>query len=117
MAEPCSGFGNRMFLDEAEWRTYLRRMPVRYIKKKHSPVCDVCGLPPFADNPLQHSHRIGFNVGIRKLGLTPDFLDSDQNIVSAHRKVCNASAEMSHAKALQWLEGVGELPTYVVTSI
>ena len=111
-----SGFDGRIFLTEAEYQTYLRRMPVRYIRKKHAPVCAVCGLPGTTDNPLQHSHLIGFHRGITRFGLTPDYLDGHNNIVSAHRTTCNAKAEMSDAEVLTHLEGLGlTLPAYLVT--
>ena len=40
------GFDGRRFLTEEEWRTYLRRKPVRYIRKAVSEACEVCGKPP-----------------------------------------------------------------------
>jgi len=89
------GFDGRVFLLKSEWDTYLRRMPVRFIRKSHSDTCHLCNLPGTPDNPLQHSHLIGFAVGIRKYGLTPDFLDSPTNIVSAHRRTCNKSVELT----------------------
>ena len=110
------GFDGRVFLTQAEYETYMRRMPVRYIKKKHSDVCAVCGRVGTASNPLQHSHRIGFQQGIKKFGLTPDFLDELSNVVSAHRTACNAKAELSDAEVLRWLAANGHtLPDYLVT--
>lgn len=88
-------FDGRVFLTTAEWETYLRRMPVRYIKRQHSTTCHLCGLPPEEGNPLQHSHLIPFNLGVKKYRLTPDFLDSEHNIVSAHRSVCNKGVELA----------------------
>jgi len=109
-----SGFEGRIFLEQAEYETYLRRMPVRYIRKKHDAVCAVCGLPPTADNPLQHSHRIGFHQGIKRFGLTPDYLDGHENIRSAHRRACNAETEMSDAEVLTYLHSLGlALPSYL----
>ena len=111
-----SGFEGRTFLEKAEYETYMRRMPVRYISKKHEGVCAVCGLPGTTDNPLQHSHRIGFHQGIKRFGLTPDFLDSRSNIRSAHRKQCNAKVEMSDIEVLAFLQGLGlSLPDYLIT--
>ena len=88
-------FDGRVFLTTAEWETYLRRMPVRYIKRHHSATCHLCGLPSEEGNPLQHSHLIPFNSGVKKYKLTPDFLDSEHNIVSAHRSGCNKGVEMA----------------------
>lgn len=111
------GFDGRMFLTQAEYETYMRRMPVRYIKKKHSEVCAVCGLEGTPNNPLQHSHRIGFQQGIKKFGLTPDFLDELSNVVSAHRAACNAKAELSDSEVLRWLTANGhKLPDYLTPS-
>ena len=111
-----SGFEGRVFLTKAEYDTYLRRMPVRYIRKKHDNLCAVCGLPGTVDNPLQHSHRVGFHQGIKRFGLTPDYLDGHSNIVSAHRSLCNARAEMADQEVLEYLQNQGlTLPDHLVT--
>jgi hypothetical protein len=89
-----SGFDGRMFLTEAEWRTFCRRMPVRYIRKKKEAACQVCGNPESLDNPFQNAHVISFNIGVIDLALTPDFLDSDDNIATAHRIACNKATEL-----------------------
>lgn len=89
------GFDGRVFLTDAEHETYMRRMPVRYVKHKKALVCCVCGLPGTATNPLENAHRIPFCLGVRKFKLTPDYLDSTENIVTAHRAVCNKACEMS----------------------
>lgn len=101
------GFDGRVFLHREEWETYMRRMPVRYIRKPHVELCIVCGKPPEKDNPLQHSHIIGFNVGIRKFGLTPTFLDDPSNIQSAHRKHCNAVSELPVDRIGERLRSLG----------
>jgi hypothetical protein len=113
------GFDGRMFLSEQEWRTYLRRMPVRYIKKEHSSVCSMCGELGTAGNPLQHSHIIGFSMGIISLGLTPEWLDGDHNILSAHRKKCNKSVELILADAMERLRrrGLCSIPSYLPSSV
>lgn len=89
------GFDGRVFLTDAEHETYMRRMPVRYVKHRKALVCCVCGLPGTATNPLENAHRIPFSLGVRKFKLTPDYLDSTENIVTAHRAVCNKACEMS----------------------
>ncbi len=86
------GFGGRMFLTKEEWDTYRRRKPVRYIRGKHADLCSVCSKVAEQDNPFQHAHRIGFEVGIIYLGLTPDYIDSHPNIVTAHKRKCNREA-------------------------
>lgn len=101
------GFEGRVFLHEFEWRTYLRRMPVRYIRRKHDACCEICGLPGGDGNPLEHSHRIGFRVGIIEFALTPEFLDSPSNIVSAHKRVCNRAAELRKDDVLDHLRSIG----------
>lgn len=96
-------FDGRVFLLDNEWDTYNRRMPVRYIRRKHTAVCYNCGLPSTADNPFQHAHLIPFNSGIKRFRLTPDFLDSPKNIVSAHRKICNKAVELSEDEILEFI--------------
>ena len=44
---------------------------------------------------MQNAHRIGFDIGIIDLALTPDFLDSAANIVSAHKVKCNKERKTS----------------------
>lgn len=117
---PCNlGFDGRTFLTEAEWRTYLRRKPVRYIRKELSGVCEICGKPPQEDNPFQNAHRIGFDLGIVRLALTPEFLDGDKNIQTAHRSTCNKSAEVDLERAMRFLmeQGVTDLPDYLPAEI
>jgi hypothetical protein len=58
------GFNNRMFLTKAEWNIFRKRKPVRYIRgRKHDFKCSICGLKSTPNNPLQHAHRIGFEMG------------------------------------------------------
>ena len=113
------GFGERMFLDEAEWGTYRRRMPVRYIRRPRGTVCQVCGLPDSPENPLQSAHIIGFDVGVIDLGLTPDYLDSDKNILTAHRRTCNRQAELDLQRSMDrlWRLGIKALPDYLPAAI
>ena len=113
------GFDDRIFLKKEEWQTYLRRMPVRYIKKKKREICEICGKPPTKDNPFESSHIIGFRVGVDVFGLTPNFLDHDDNIVTAHKKLCNSKAEKSTqevCRILQSLE-VDKLPEFLPSEI
>jgi hypothetical protein len=109
------GFDSRIFLEVAEWDTYRRRKPVRYIKKTHSATCSICGEAETLANPLEHSHKIGFEIGVICLGLTPDYLDSPQNIASAHKKKCNRATELSMEAAMKQLvkSGVEQLPSYL----
>lgn len=109
------GFDGRMFLTEAEWLTYCRRKPVRYIRTPKTEVCQVDGLAGSADNPLQNAHIIGFDVGVIDLGLTPGFLDSEKNIITAHRQTCNKQSELNLQQSMEWLwdRGVRELPSYL----
>ena len=114
-----TGFDGRTFLTEAEWQTYCRRKPVRYIRKQKDVICRVCGQVATADNPFQNAHVISFDIGVVELALTPDFLDSDANIVTAHRNACNKateldlSASMAHLRSL----GVQELPAFLPDQI
>lgn len=112
----CSlGFDGRIFLTEAEWRTYLRRKPVRYIRKELSDACGICGRAADVKNPFQNAHRIGFDLGIVQLALTPEFLDGDENIVTAHRTTCNKSAELDLKNAMRFLmsKEVRALPDFL----
>ena len=108
-------FGGRTFLEHAEWDTYCRRKPVRYIRKTKQPVCEKCGEPGTSENPLQNAHIIGFDVGVIDLGLTPEFLDSDQNIITAHRHTCNKRTELDLQGSMVQLRKLGEevLPHYL----
>jgi hypothetical protein len=101
------GFDGRTFLDESEWTTYRRRKPVRYIRERTSTRCEKCGLAETPDNPLQSAHVIGFDMGVIELALTPEFLDSSANIVTAHRRICNKGAEVSLPQAMKRLRSLG----------
>ena len=100
------GFEGRVFLHDYEYETYMRAMPVRYIKHKLGTCCAVCGLPAATGNPLQAAHLIPFSKGIKEYRLTPDFLDRIENIVPAHRSTCNKTAELSDAQIAVYLEGI-----------
>ena len=111
-----TGFDGRVFLEEYEWLTYQRRLPVRRIRgRTHKETCFTCGGAPSDDKPFEHSHRIGFALGVVELGLTPEFLDGPWNIVSAHRGACNKAAEMTVESAATLLVSLGHtLPDYLV---
>lgn len=115
MIKRNQGFDGRVFLTQPEWETYCRRKPVRYIKKKKDSVCVLCGETGNDNNPLQNAHRIGFDIGIIELALTPDFLDSDDNIVSAHRNICNKSVELTVTESIEYLSSLGYiLPRFLM---
>ncbi len=109
------GFDGRVFLSEAEWETYKKRKPVRYIKKKKPELCEICDEPEESNNPFENSHLIGFGLGITYLGLTPEYVDGYDNIVSAHRKECNSKAELSLLESCKELKskGIKSLPAYL----
>jgi hypothetical protein len=113
------GFDGRTFLTEEEWRTYCRRKPVRYIRRPKNDKCNVCGADHGKDNPMQNAHRIGFDIGIIDLALTPDFLDSMTNIVSAHKVKCNKASELSLKDSMQYLRSLAieELPKFLPDDI
>lgn len=106
-------FDERIWLTDAEWITYLRRPPVRYpsVRKdvidRDGPLCTHCGSSDETTQPLQMAHRIGFNQGVAKFGLTPDFLDGADNIVLAHRGACNNHMELTDVDAAYHLERLG----------
>ena len=109
------GFDDRMFLHESEWVTYCRRKPVRYIRAPCKTACQRCGERGSPDNPLQSAHIIGFDIGVIDLGLTPEYLDSEKNIVTAHRRKCNEESELDLTASMARLRelGVQELPNYL----
>jgi hypothetical protein len=113
------GFEGRRFLEKVEWRTYCRRKPVRYIRTAKTGVCQVCRLPGSDENPLQNAHITGFDIGVIDLGLTPEFLDSDDNIVTAHRRTCNKRSELDLQGSMRRLRDLGEreLPKYLPAAI
>jgi len=101
MNKSWQGFDGRVFLTEEEHAAYLRRPPVRYSRANliGPPLeCSVCGQEFSTDNPAQVSHLIPFIDGVRIYGLTSDWLDSPENLVWAHRRRCNALAELSKAE-------------------
>jgi hypothetical protein len=92
------GFEGRVFLTEAESATYRRRLPVRYSARNASVsngLCEICGLQADEGNPLQAAHKVPFNVGLLRYGLTPDWLDGPHNLTWAHRVKCNKRAELT----------------------
>ena len=103
------GFGDRIFLTKIEWQTYLKMMPVRYIKKKKEDFCEICGKKPTKENPFESSHIIAFRTGAVDFALTPDFLDKDSNIVTAHKRICNQSAEIDRSEICKRLKKLGIL--------
>lgn len=109
------GFNNRQFLTKKEWLTYLKRMPVRYIRKKKTEFCEICLKPPLDKNPLENSHIIAFRKGIVDFALTPDFLDENTNILSAHKIKCNKSAELSTSEICRKLikMNIHKLPNFL----
>ncbi|MBI4311927.1 MAG: hypothetical protein HY681_09105 [Chloroflexi bacterium] len=108
-------FDGRTFLTEAEWMTYRRRNPVRYIPKPTADCCVACGKLGTESNPLQNAHRIPFTKGVVDLALTPEFLDRDHNIVTAHRKGCNQGMELDLDGSIRMLQelGVAVLPWFL----
>lgn len=104
-----TGFEGRVFLTDTEHATYLKRMPVRYPRKGMRPTngtCDVCGEPEEPDNKLQVAHKVPFGKGVSIYKLTPEWLDGDHNLVWAHTRKCNKSAELSHNEIIQLLSNV-----------
>lgn len=109
------GFDGRMFLTRSEWMLYRRRHPVRYIKKKKQKVCSVCEQAELHENSLQWAHRIPFIRGVVQLALTPEFLDSEENLVTAHKKECNKASELDLVDSMGLLhsKSVENLPVFL----
>src|SRR5437867_398338 len=91
------GFKGRLTLTPDEWQTYQRRPPIRYSLSQYRNIprptsCDYqhCPVPAKSTKRITLAHGIGFQFGIAKLGLTPDWLDSNDNLVGwAHEGICN----------------------------
>jgi len=91
------GFDGRITLTSKEWETYQRRPPIRYTLSQYGNIprptsCDYrhCSVPAKSAKRIASAHGIAFQFGIAKLGLTPDWLDSNENIVGwAHEGSCN----------------------------
>jgi len=112
------GFDGRVFLEEEEWKTYLRRKPVRYVRKKLLKIdkrCEICGRVDSNENPIQAAHRVPFSKGIKRFAFTPDWLDRTENLGWACRKTCNSQMEWNDDTILTFLERNGyELPGFIV---
>jgi hypothetical protein len=105
-----TGFDGRMFLTKEEWTTFCKRKPVRYIRKGRAATCSICGGDEQSENPFQHAHRIGFEIGVIYLGLTPD---------TAHRRTCNQKAELDLPASIALIQSksVVDLPDYLPAAI
>lgn len=117
MSKSWKGFEGRVFLEEYEHQTYLRRPPVRYSAKSLpassvKSVCAVCGKMGSLDNPLQVAHRVPFTSGVLVWRLTPDWLDSPHNLVLAHRTACNRAAELDHRETALLVAELRQYPVY-----
>jgi ferredoxin len=98
------GFDGRVFLEDSEHATFSRRAPVRYAYRgMHPDRCEVCGS---TEAPRQWAHKIPFGRGVLVYKLTPDYLDSPGNLVSACRAVCNSGVEFSHLQILRVLDSL-----------
>ena len=99
------GFSGRKYLFDYEHETYLKRPPVRYSARNVilKSTCEICGGKETVDNKFQISHKIPFIKGIIDYKLTPDFLDSPEYLMTAHRKICNKKAEMSESDIIEFL--------------
>ena len=119
--ERNKGFDDRIFLTAAEWDTFCRRKPVRYIHKRKEPVCQVCGLPATPNDPLQNAHIISFDVGVIDLALTPDSLDSDANIVSASESlqqgVGTGFAPIDDPSSFAGNSGIAKVPSFLHSGV
>ncbi len=71
--------------------------------------------PEKEDNKFENSHIIGFGLGIIYLGLTPEYVDSHDNIITAHKKICNSKAELGLIGSCRELKnkGIKSIPTYL----
>lgn len=117
MSQKCSlaikdGFSGRVWLSYAEWSTYRRRAPVRYLSRlrtkliqRDGPSCSVCGLS--RPTKIQIAHRVPFKIGVVDWGLTPDWLDGEDNLALAHAGKCNDQIEIVAGDIGRYLESLG----------
>lgn len=97
-----NGFAGQIWLTDEQWDTYRRVPPVRYVRHKlvtsnnsDSIVqCFSCGKTDSIKN-LQVAHLIGHSAGIVDWGLTPDWLESPDNLVFTHPGQCNNNVALS----------------------
>ena len=113
------GFDGRIFLTQSEWETYLREYPVRYTNRRLllGSQCLICN--QIKDAPLQLAHKIPFMSGVRYLALTPDFLNSENNLITTHKGSCNNKAELDIVGSIILLRncGVVSLPKFLPQNI
>lgn len=104
-----------MFLTDIEWEVLRRFPPVRrsgsggkrrgFVPKGPPTVCHHCGKPSNPPgNPLQICHLIPFLRGVIDGGLSPVFLNHPDNLVWAHRSICNKAVEIPQT---MWPSRVG----------
>lgn len=65
--------------------------------------CAACGRETNVSD-LQASHLIPFIPGVVDWGLTPDWLDQQDNLVLAHRGKCNNLVELEPAGVVERLD-------------
>lgn len=106
------GFGGRAWLTVEEWETYRRRAAVRYPQKLRAEVikrdgetCCICG--SVNGKPIQLAHHVPFKMGLIDFGLTPEWLDSIDNLRLAHQGSCNDLAECKSEEVPQLLVSLG----------
>lgn len=107
-------FDGAIWLTPEQWDTYRRCPPVRYVretllkarKNVGRAICDYCHIEDDLTE-LQACHRIGFTVGVVDWGLTPDWVNQEHNLALAHRKVCNASLELTPGEVVERLTQLG----------
>jgi hypothetical protein len=118
---PEVGFDGRRFLTKPEWEAYCRHRPAHRTSRRslHVEVCYVCGETASVERPFQFAHRIGFLQGILLFGLTPDYVDRQENLVTAHRGACNDAAELTLEEVVKVLraDGVETLPDHLLGRI
>ena len=109
------GFGDAIFLTEAEWFTFRKHKPARHTHKNKTNICAVCGLGSIQGKRFEGAHKIPLMKGMANFGLTPDYLNRDENIVTTHNGKCNAKAELSVIDSMKLMRewGIKELPEYL----
>ncbi|MDY3128089.1 MAG: hypothetical protein SOW59_08225 [Corynebacterium sp.] len=107
-------FDGAIWLTPEQWDTYRRCPPVRYVRQTllssiasdSQETCGVC-LTKAPLSELQVAHRVGFTVGVIDWGLTPDWLNQSDNLMIAHRKVCNSAFELTPSDIARKLVELG----------
>jgi len=81
---------HKNILPEVAYRVFVEygqpvRSPSDYKNEKHK-ICISCGKGGTKSNPITNGHKTPYGKGIFEFSLSPEFLNSEQNVVRIHRR-------------------------------